>query len=168
MYTKKANPLMVETSLSMGSFFAILDVLLQNNKPCRIKTICRGCSMAPFIKNNDSVIITPINRTTRLSIGTIAVIAYPKREKVVIHRIIKTKGPLCLIKGDNISTPDGWITDDQIIGRVETVLKKRFSYNCWAPVNFVIALTSRAGIFTLSYRWLSYASRLRRRMLETV
>jgi signal peptidase I len=159
---------MVDTSLSMRSFYAILDELLKNKKPCRIKTICKGYSMVPFIMNNDSVIITPVNRTTKLAVGTIAVIAYPKREKVVVHRIIKTKGRLCLIKGDNIFTPDGWITNDQIIGRVETVLKKRFSYNCWAPVNFVIALLSRAGTLTLFNKGLSYASRLRRRMLGTV
>jgi signal peptidase I len=166
--TGKAKALMVETILSMGSFFDILDMLLKNNKPCRIKTQCSGCSMFPFIMNNDSVIITPVNRTTKLSVGTIAVITHPMRKKVVVHRIIKTKGQFCLIKGDNISTPDGWINNDQIIGRVETVIKKRFSYNCWASVNFVIALFSRAGIFTLFNRWLSYTSRLKRRMLGAV
>ena len=159
---------MVETSLSMKNFYAILDVLLKNNKPCRIKTICRGCSMSPLIKNNDSVIITPVNCTTKLAVGTIAVITYPEREKVVVHRIIKAKDQLYLTKGDNISTPDGWIKNDQIIGRVETVLKQRFSYNCLVSVNFMIALLSRAGLFALFNKGLSYASRLRRRMRGTV
>jgi len=159
---------MVETSISMSNFYAILDVLLKNNKPCRIKTICRGCSMAPLIKNNDSVIITPVNCNTKLVVGTIAVIAYPKREKVVVHRIIKTKGQLYLTKGDNISIPDGWIKKDQVIGIVETVLKQSFSYNCWVSVNFMLALLSRVGLFTLFNKGLPYASRLRRRMLGTV
>ena len=159
---------MVETSLSMKSFYAILDVLLKNNKLRRIKTICRGCSMAPLINNNDSVIINPVNCTTKLAVGTIAVIAYPKREKVVVHRIIKTKGQLYLTKGDNISTPDGWIKNIQVIGIVETVLKQSFSYNCRVPVNFMIALISRAGLFILFNKWMSHASRLRRRMLGTV
>ena len=159
---------MVETSLSMRSFYAVLDVLLKNKKPCRIKTICKGFSMAPLINNNDSVIISPVTCTIKLAVGTIAVIAYPKREKVIVHRIIRTKGQLYLTKGDNISTPDGWVKKEQIVGIVETVLKQSFSYKCHLSINFIIALISRAGIFTFFNKWVSHISRLRRRILGTL
>lgn len=148
----------------MSSLHDILEGLLKSNNPYRIKTICKGSSMSPFIMSGDSVIISPVYSTTKLTVGTIVVISYPTRKKIIFHRIIKANGQLYLIKGDNISTPDGWINYDQIIGRVDSVVKKRFSYRCCVSLNFIIALLSKSGFFLLLNKGLSYVSGLWRQL----
>lgn len=153
---------MIETTLSMANFYSILDALNNSENPCRIKIKCKGSSMAPAIHNNDIVVIKPVDCTKMLRIGIIAVVAYPETKRIIVHRIIKKTQHQFLIKGDNITTPDGWINLTQIIGVIETVSKKRLSYSCRVWMGFVLAQLSKAGILTFLNRLLSYAIRLRR------
>jgi len=80
----------------------------------------KGLSMAPFIRDGDIVVIAPLNEA-RVRLGDILVFIHPSQGKLAIHRLIKKRGALCLIKGDNVSFFDGWVERGGILGRVISI-----------------------------------------------
>ena len=81
----------------------------------------QGWSMAPLIKPGHRLLINFKPKNYKLG----DIVIFLKKDKVVAHRIIKTKknkNLLFLLKGDNTSSLDGWFTSGEILGRVEKII----------------------------------------------
>ena len=100
-------------------FAELMNAVLQKGKPFRFKAA--GFSMSPFISDGDILTITPLERVIR--IGQILAI-YDGQKHLYIHRVIKIDDDKYLLKGDNSLTPDGWVTRNEILGFVTTVIHK--------------------------------------------
>ncbi len=136
-----------ELSLSMKHFHSLLDSLLGKAHSNRVKVSCKGFSMSPFIKDSDTVIIKPVKNFSKLKIGDIVVVPLSKKKKIIIHRIIEFKGHSLLLKGDNLFGSDGWFKKRDVMGIVETIVKKNnFKYKCNPFINYVVAIGSRTKI----------------------
>ena len=72
--------------------------------------------MMPFINDGDIVSITSLSE--RPNRGDVVAFTSPNGDKLMIHRIISIKPEGFLLKGDNISTPDGFAKSDDIIGKI--------------------------------------------------
>ena len=140
---------MEELRLSGEDLHDLLDTLLGKKHLCRVKVLCKGSSMSPFIKDSDSITIKPVKTLANLRIGDIVVVPLSKKERVIIHRIIKFKKKSFLLKGDNLIKNDGWFNKKKIIGIVETINKKNnFTYKCNPFINYILAIGSRTKILT--------------------
>ncbi len=159
---------MAELSFSMVNFYTLMDTLINNSHPCKIKTRCKGSSMVPAICNDDLVIIKPINLKKKLQVGCISVVAFPNNKKILIHRIIKIKPDYYLTKGDNLFEPDNWVKKDQIIGVVEKVIKKRISYHNIAVIDYVMAKLSMIGFFIYFNRFLFFVAQHLRKNIGSI
>lgn len=82
-----------------------------------------GISMMPLVRDADILLVEPVDPST-LKIGEI-VLCSNAPGHVVIHRIVqRTKGSSIirfLVKGDRAATPDGWLSPDQIFGRLTSI-----------------------------------------------
>ncbi len=137
---------MRELILSGENLNSLLDTLLNREHSCSVKVFCKGFSMSPFIKDSDSIIIRPVEKTADLKIGDIVAVAV-SRGKIIIHRIIRLEKKFFMLKGDNLTYDDGWFGKQDVIGIVEIVFKKNnFRYKPDPLINYVIAIGSRTKI----------------------
>ncbi len=81
-----------------------------------------GTSMWPGIKDRDKVVLCPF-RSGTIHIGDIVAFTHPVSGGALVHRVIKTRHEMLLIKGDNCSAHDGWIGIGSVFGTVHTVLR---------------------------------------------
>ena len=109
-----------ENNLSMEALIELLKAVTEKGKPLRVQA--RGFSMYPFIKNNDYITISPLT-SCHPRLGDVVAFIQPKTRKLIVHRVIESKGDHYLIKGDNTSTPDGLIPKVNIMGYVTGVDK---------------------------------------------
>ena len=100
----------------------LLKAVIENGKSFRIQAF--GFSMYPFIRNKDYVTISPLT-TSHPKVGDIVAFVLPGTRKLIIHRVLKINGNKYLVKGDNISWPDGQILKANIIGYVTKVEKDK-------------------------------------------
>ena len=117
-----------------------------------LRTMVRGLSMYPFIRDRDVLTIVPLERR-RLQAGEIVAFALPDRDRLAIHRVIaKGKGGW-LLRGDNRLASDGIIPQENIIGAVTCIERKgkNVSFGL-GPERRLIALLSRAGVLPLMRR----------------
>ncbi|HQG44987.1 MAG TPA: S24/S26 family peptidase, partial [bacterium] len=78
-----------------------------------------GSSMAPFIRGGDVLTFAPITKPPGL--GEIAAFRQPVTGRLMVHRIIRRRQGLFLIKGDNSCHHDGWVPSENILGRVSRI-----------------------------------------------
>ena len=90
----------------------VLSAVLQNGAFVR-KLAC-GNSMYPFIRDRDIVIIEPFNRRPHL--GDVVAFCHPKFYGLAIHRIVGRRKNLFLLKGDNATRADGWLSFSELTG----------------------------------------------------
>lgn len=95
----------------------IMKAVLQKNVHFRFTA--PGFSMSPFIRDGDIITIAPVSG--RLNTGDVVAYSNPRRDNLIVHRILKVSRDGYLIKGDNNSSPDGRISSSSIIGRVVLV-----------------------------------------------
>ncbi len=142
---------MEELSLSGEDLYELMESFLTTGLQSSMKIQCMGWSMSPFIRNENSVTLRPLDESRSLKNGDIVAAAVRDRRRVIVHRIIKSAPPEYLIKGDNNSTSDGWFSKNDILGLVERIENKNgFSYSPKRWQNIIIALASRVNFF--SYR----------------
>jgi signal peptidase I len=107
-----------ELSLSGRALVDLLDAVLQKGMDARFQA--KGFSMAPFIKNNDVVTISPL-QGERAGLGDIIAFAHPETQGLCIHRIVRKKGDLYVTKGDNRSETEESVPIENILGSVTRV-----------------------------------------------
>lgn len=123
---------------------AILDVWSKKGE--KTTSILIGHSMAPLIRNGDTVVIE--HGRNHMYIGDIVV--FKKSHKICAHRLIgilnKRIRPKFLLKGDSCTAFDPLITDEQIIGKIIEVkgLNGALKFNSffWRLSNYLLAQLS--------------------------
>ncbi len=79
-----------------------------------------GYSMHPFIRNGDIVKVAPVANGFA-DVGDVLACELPVSAKFVVHRVVRKNGDRLLVQGDGSPEPDGWITRENILGRIENV-----------------------------------------------
>lgn len=80
----------------------------------------RGTSMAPFIKDNDVITVSPAE-AGKLNVGQVIAFSFQPEEKLCVHRIIGKEENGFVTRGDNLGSPDGLILFEQVLGLVTMV-----------------------------------------------
>lgn len=93
------------------------------SKGLNFKFTATGMSMSPFISDGDILEIAPPSDSRAFQIGDVVAFTDPSTQKLIIHRIIKKKKGLFLLKGDNIFQNDGYFEKKNIHGCVKNVRK---------------------------------------------
>lgn len=78
--------------------------------------------MSPFIRDGD--ILTIAKSSDKYMVGEVVAFERLCHNKLVVHRIVGLKNDRCLIKGDNGYKWDGFVSLQNIIGRVVKVERK--------------------------------------------
>jgi len=150
-----------EISLSSIELSALLEAALSKNACLRFQV--RGFSMSPFIKDNDTVTISPIINS-QIGFGKIAAFRHPLNKRLVIHRVVGRSNGLYFIKGDRIFRPDGMIPKENILGLVSKI--ERNNKSVWIGMGFervIIAFLSRIRVLNaVFYIWRSFIMPIRR------
>ncbi|WP_396654711.1 S26 family signal peptidase [Methanosarcina baikalica] len=135
----------------------LLRAVTENGKLFRFQA--PGFSMYPFIRNCDTIIISPLS-FGRPRLGDVVAFIRPGTGKLVIHRVVENKGGCYLIKGDNTSEPDGLILNSNILGYVTKVERngKKISLGLGLE-RLLIAYMSRKSILLPSLSLACYLIR---------
>ncbi len=107
-----------ESTLSMEALVELLSAVTEKGKPFRFRA--SGFSMHPFIRNRDTIIISPLP-SGRPETGDIVAFLLPGTGMLVVHRVIDRKNGCYIISGDNVPEPDGLIPLKNVIGLVTDV-----------------------------------------------
>ncbi|MFA5879663.1 MAG: S24/S26 family peptidase [Candidatus Margulisiibacteriota bacterium] len=102
-----------EISLNNENLVSFMHAIHAKGSLFRFKAF--GYSMSPFIKDQDIITIESI--TKKVTNGDIVAFLKPDCSKFVVHRVITRKKQL-LLKGDNCSKIDGFIPQENLIGKV--------------------------------------------------
>ena len=143
--TKPALPMSKqgELSLSGSAFITLLRAVLDKGVSFRFRAT--GFSMSPFIRNGDVLTVSPLSGRARLG----DVVAFVKRQTggLVIHRVVRTGATHCLIRGDNSSRDDGYVSEADILGRITKVERngKKILLGR-GPERYLISLLARKGL----------------------
>lgn len=107
-----------ELGLSNAAQLGLLRSMMAHGSPLRM--VARGFSMAPFIRDQDTLTIAPAHgRAPRL--GEVVAVSLPGAGQLAVHRIVARVGSRWLVRGDNASEPDGVVGPDDIVGIVTRV-----------------------------------------------
>ncbi|MDT8390371.1 MAG: signal peptidase I [Lentisphaeria bacterium] len=88
-------------------------------KGAKFRFTANGESMAPFIRNGDIIVVSPVpERGVR---NGDVVVFRNAADGVMVHRIVRRRGGKVLLKGDNNPRRDGIFSEGNIIGVVTTV-----------------------------------------------
>lgn len=114
-----------------------------------------GGSMQPFIHSWDKIFVSP-NGKESIRTGDILVFVHPKDGRVLAHRVVKIADGRFFCKGDNVSgTGDGWITNEDVLGRVVRIQRDGKEIHLGLGVESkVIALLSRGNKLVLLVNFL--------------
>jgi len=133
-----------DLSLSGRGLVELLQAVLQKGAPVRFQA--KGFSMSPFIKNKDTVTISPLKRK-RPGLGHIIAFVHPETEGLCIHRIVRKKDGIYVTKGDNISETDECVPRENILGFVTGVERDGSPvFLGLGPERFLIAFLGWRGL----------------------
>lgn len=122
----------------------------------------KGSSMTPFIKEGDTVTISPLLQRL-VGIGTPVACILPGTGNLVIHRIVGRDKEGYFIKGDNTSAVDGRVRREDMLGYVSGIERegKRSSLGLGRG-RVLIAFLSRTKVLPfifISWRWIPLSAR---------
>ena len=125
----------------------LVSSILAGRPDHRVRMNCRGHSMAPFIRDNDTVILKPVDQHHGIRFGDIVAVTVGNKQKFIIHRVIRLKNGFFQTKGDNNKTADTWCPSSDIIAIVDGIgghSRLPYQYARWQKV--IIAFASKTGI----------------------
>jgi signal peptidase I len=138
---------MREFVLTGETFEYLMSSVLNAGQGYRVKVRGRGYSMIPFIKDNDAVMLKPVDPLRGIKFGDIVAVSSRNKGKIVIHRIIGSKKGRYQTKGDNNLKADAWCTINDIIGMVNNIKNNGWiPYACAHWQNVIIAIGSKTGL----------------------
>ena len=114
-------------------FLDISEEILEKGK--QFSFMARGNSMSPFIREDDTVVISPISGT--IGVGDI-VLAKTNQGTPVLHRIIKFSPIGVVTKGDAVREDDGFIPAENVLGKVVQVSGEGFNFHLNFPFKYLI------------------------------
>jgi hypothetical protein len=140
-----------EQDFSVSGALAIELMQAAFSKGAHFRLQVKGFSMAPFINDSDIITLSPLCLSPAgLGKPVACIISVDKR--LVVHRIVGRKRNRYLIKGDNCSTPDCLILNQDILGSVTSLQRqnKNISFGLGFE-RIAIAFLSRNGLLPLVY-----------------
>ena len=133
-----------EWSISGAALAELLQDVLRKGMPFTFRA--RGFSMSPFIKDGDDVTIFPLNGVSP-GLGNVVAFIHKGNGMPFIHRVVGKKGNTYLLKGDNSTETDGYLSESDILGCVRMVERKGLRvFFGLGPERFLIAYFNRRGI----------------------
>ncbi len=120
--------------IDVEDFFDISEEILGKGKQFSFRA--RGTSMSPFIREGDTVIISPLSGP--ISIGDI-VLAKTDSGSPVLHRVIKHFPTGVITKGDAVTEDDGFIIADDVFGKATQVSGSGFNFHLYFPFKYLIS-----------------------------
>jgi hypothetical protein len=139
-------------SLSGKALIELMLAVHAKGMPFRFKA--GGHSMAPFIRDGDVILVSPI-ASRAPGLGDVVAFVHPETELLCMHRVLSVNGDRFLIKGDNMpEKPDGMIPRVAIIGRVTHVKRngRRISLGL-GPERLLLAFLSRCSLLAVIKRY---------------
>ncbi len=128
----------------------ILELLIETlSRGKKFRFTAKGWSMFPFIKDGDTLTISPLSEMS-ISIGKVVAFKQTKPERLIIHRIVRKKGGLFLLKADNsLVSDDGWINAQDLIGTLSIIERNGKRVRCGLGLEcYLIAYLSRLGLLS--------------------
>jgi hypothetical protein len=133
-----------ELPLSGSAMIQLLQAVLDKGLPFRFRA--KGFSMSPFIKDSDVITVLPLGGAPRL--GEVVAFRHPVSQRLVVHRVVKSRADVCRIRGDAIPEDDGLVPRDAVLGRVAKVERDGISVRLgMGPERALIAFLTRTGLF---------------------
>jgi hypothetical protein len=112
----------------------------------RLRIFARGWSMSPFIRNGDRITLASLGGQVP-SLGRVVVFALPGAEALVVHRVVGIRGQAALMRGDNVSQPDGWVQTPAVLGQVLEIERRGRRVRLGlGPERRLLAALSRSGM----------------------
>lgn len=108
---------MSERLISFEEFESISTKILSSGMQLRFKA--NGSSMRPFIYDGDVVTIVRVE-VQRLKRGEV-ILARLESGRIVVHRILRCEGQSFLVQGDALLHPDGYVSYENILGKVVSI-----------------------------------------------
>ncbi len=107
-----------ELHLSNLGQLELIKGMMERGVPLR--TMVRGFSMQPFIRDGDILTISPFDGKEALP-GDVVAFVQPESRKLAIHRVISRDNSGLLIRGDNCPHADGTVMPEKILGYVTRI-----------------------------------------------
>lgn len=134
-----------ELALSGPALLELLQAVLARGAPFRFRAT--GSSMFPFIRDGDVVTVAPL-KGIRLWRGDVVACVPPRRDTLVIHRVVARRGHSYLVKGDATAEVDGLVQEVDILGRVMRIERGGSEVRLGLGVERrLIAILARSGLF---------------------
>lgn len=135
-----------ELSLSGAALVGLLRAVLGEGVPFTFRA--KGFSMSPFIRDGDLVTVSPLQDALP-RLGDIVAFVGPGGERLIIHRVVGTRGDFHLLRGDATSEVDGLVREGDILGRVTQVERDGQEIRLGlGPERFLIAIMTRSGLLS--------------------
>lgn len=141
---------------SLDAFSGLSADILRLGKSIRFQA--RGNSMRPLLRDGDTLLIKPLG--SHLPIIGEVVLCNVHPERVIVHRVIGKRVIASrleyLVHGDQALNPDGWISVEEILGRVVKIEREGKSLKMDHPAMKLLGLIAvmrskwnigRKGIF---------------------
>jgi len=139
-----------ELHLSNLGQLELLRGMMERGVPLR--TMARGFSMSPFIRDGDVLTIAPLDgRAPRL--GEVVAFTLPDTGRLAIHRVIARRGGAWLFRGDNSPEPDGIVPRENFLGVVTCVERDGRDVRLGAERALIAALNRGQGLRRLKVLW---------------
>jgi hypothetical protein len=139
-------------------FLEISQEILEKGK--QFSFIARGTSMSPFIKEGDSVVVSPLSGP--LSVGDV-VLVRSDEGLILLHRIIQCLPTGVVTKGDSASEDDGFITAEDVFGKATQVSGSDFNFHLYFPFKYLI---SRRKVFDKIFLRFPFLKKLLKKILR--
>lgn len=108
-------------SLSAPVIMELIEAV--HEKGAAFRFAARGHSMAPAIRDNDIITISPLGDLMPRR-GDVLAFRHPERPQMLVHRVLHAKGKKYYIKGDNCPMADGWVPLENVLGLITRVERK--------------------------------------------
>ena len=93
----------------------LIQSILQGGSSVRIQA--NGCSMSPFIRNGDMVMLSSLAADSP-GLGDVVAFRSAGTDRLTLHRVTGKVKDSYLIRGDNCAEADGLVSKGDILGRV--------------------------------------------------
>ncbi len=136
---------MAQTAYSLSGS-GLLDLMAATlERGASFRFTARGCSMDPFMRDGDVLLVGPLRRKPEL--GRVVAVRDSVSGRLVVHRVVaRTRGGV-LVRGDGAGRADGEATPGDVLGVVGGVERRgRRVHLGQGPERVPIALLSRAGL----------------------
>jgi len=133
-----------DLSLSGRALVELLDAVLQKGMDARFQA--KGFSMAPFIKNEDVVTLSPLQNSFP-GVGDVIAFVLHGTDKLCVHRVVGKEGNLYVTKGDSSSEADESVPIENILGFVRRVERNgKEVFLGLGPERYLIAFLGGRGL----------------------